>query len=276
MGHSKTLASPALERIRSWSRAWIEFAFSITGLLAGTLCLQLAVSACARPSAQPSATPSAEALLDHAITAAGGADALQRAERLRWTGDAVVHAGGRDIALIVHSDIEPFGRVRSESWLRDAGPTSMRSMVFEEGGAFLERNGRREPMPETMARNERVQYGTYALMRLVTLRETKVRIRRSAPDAAGRAGLEVDYPGLPHARLYFAADGRLASLVNTVPAPDGKGELAQRFEFEGLIESHGVRWPRTLCITQDGKPFFDLRLRSFEALPAGGSESRSR
>jgi len=70
-------------------------------------------------------------LLDDAIAAAGGNDALTKARHLRWTGEADVHAGGRDIALAVRSDIEPLGKVRSETWLRETGPSTLRVLEMD-------------------------------------------------------------------------------------------------------------------------------------------------
>lgn len=56
-------------------------------------------------------------------------------------------------------------------------------------------------------------------------------------------------------------------LTNHVPAADGNGSVTQRFDFEGTIEADGVRWPRTLRISQSGKPYFELHLSTFHATP---------
>ena len=205
-------------------------------------------------------------LLDDAIAAAGGNDALTKARHLRWTGEADVHAGGRDIALAVRSDIEPLGKVRSETWLRETGPSTLRVLEMDGRNGWTTRDGKREPMPAGMARNEYSQFGTYALMRLVTLREPKAEIHLLPERVEGMRGLQARYPGLPEATLWFDDASRLAALTNTVASADGNGVIQQRFEFSGTIESNGVRWPKQIRILQDGKPFFELRLQTFEAL----------
>jgi hypothetical protein len=200
------------------------------------------------------------------IAAAGGSDALTKARRLRWTGEADVHAAGRDISLAVRSDIVPFGKIRSETWLRVTGPSTLRVLEMDGRTGWTTRDGKREPMPEAMARNEYAQFGTYALMRLVTLRDPAAETHVLPERTGGLRGLQAHYPGLPDATLWFDDTNRLAALTNTVAAPDGTGVVQQRFEFSGIIESKGVRWPKQMRILQDGSPFFELRLQSFEAL----------
>lgn len=206
-------------------------------------------------------------LLGNAIAAAGGEASLGRAKRLRWSGDADVHAGGRDIALSVHSDIVPFGKVKSETWLRDKGPSTMRILELDGAQGWITRDGKREPMSEAMAKNEYFQFGTYALMRLVTLRQPGVETIEIGKNPEGLSGLRTRYPGLPDAVLWFDADARLVALTNSVESPEGNETIQQRFDFSGTIESNGVHWPQEIRITQDGKPFFELRLKEFEALP---------
>lgn len=122
-------------------------------------------------------------------------------------------------------------------------------------------------MPIAMQRHERAQYAVYGLMRLVTLRDAGANLEALPDDADGLRGLRVSHPQAPAAELYFHGDGRLAYLTSSVPAPDGDGNVAQRFDFEGTIEAGGVRWPRTLRISQSGQPYFELRLLTFHATP---------
>lgn len=207
-------------------------------------------------------------LLDRAIAAAGGKAALTRAKRLVWEGEANVHAGGRDIGLAVRSDIVPFGHIRSETWLRDQGPSTMRVLELDGRNGWTIRDGKKDPLAAPMAENEYSQFGTYALMRLVPLRDRGVHIKEVAPDANGLQGIEVNYPGLPEATLWFDKQAHLVALTNTVSSPTGGAAIAQRFEFKGTVKSNGVSWPSEIRITQDGKPFFELRISKFQALPS--------
>lgn len=204
-------------------------------------------------------------LLDRAIVVAGGPEALQHAERLIWDGEAVVHVQGRDIVLGVHSDIVPFGKVRSESWLAEKGPSTMRVLVLDGRQGWGIRNGQREELPPEIIANEYAQFGAYGLMRLVSLRDSGATVHETDPDETGLRGLRVQYPGIPEATLWFDKGARLAALTNTAPSPTGGPPIQQRFEFEGSVESKGIRWPQKITISQDGKPFFELRITKFEA-----------
>lgn len=210
---------------------------------------------------------SRQPLLDRAIDAAGGEAALGNAERLIWEGDAEVHVQGRDIALGVRSDIVPLGRVRSESWLADKGSASLRILELDGRQGWATRNGKKEVLARNMAENEYEQFGTYGLMRLVSLRAAGVRTAEVGEDAMGLQGLRVNYPGLPEATLWFDGQARLKALTNTVGSPDGGQRINQRFEFGGSVGANGIIWPREISISQNGKPFFDLTITRFEARP---------
>ena len=62
--------------------------------------------------------------------------------------------------------------------------------------------------------------------------------------------------------------GRLAHLRVVLPDGYDGRPVRQDVWLAGSIEAEGVRWPRTIRITQDGAPFFDLALRSLRVQPA--------
>jgi len=226
----------------------------------GLLCVVLGLAGCVSAGAVSQST---SALLDRAIDAAGGETALRNARVLAWEGEATVFAGDRTIELEVASEVVPFERARSDSWLRSAGRSTLRTLEIDATGGWVVRDGARTPMEPSAVVHERAQYAVYGLMRLLDLRDPAVAVELLPADAAGRRGLRVQHPGAPAADLYFDPTGRLAYLLDRVPAPDGKGEIAQRFEFEGSIDGAGVHWPRTIRILQEARPYFELRLRRF-------------
>jgi hypothetical protein len=204
-------------------------------------------------------------LLDRAIARAGGAAALSRAKVLRWTGTAKIFAGVRVIEIGVSTTVRPWAGARSDSWLLADGPAKTRSLIIEGAEGWTERDGVRSPMPPAMLAHERAQYALYGLMLLTPLRDGGAKL---AVDA-GRREITVTHADAPTTLLIFDRDGRLAGARNDIPSPDPSGgSLHQDFRFEGEIVSHGVRWPRRLTIDQEGKPYFDLTLTTFEAGPA--------
>jgi hypothetical protein len=203
-------------------------------------------------------------LLADAIDRAGGHDALARVRTLAWDGHAVVHVGGREIPIGVSTRVAPFDWARSTSWLEPEGASKARTMIVARDAAWIESDGRRQPMEAAMAVHERQQYAIYGLMLLEPLDRPGVSVE-PLPD--GRRGLRVRHPLAPAAELLFDADARLSEMRNTVADPHGGAPVAQRFVFSGEVVSNGVRWPRTLRIEQAGRPYFDLGFDRFEASP---------
>ena len=206
-----------------------------------------------------------DTLLDRAITRAGGAAALSRAKVLRWTGTAKIFAGAQVIEIGVSTTVRPWVGARSDSWLLADGPSKTRSLIIDGAEGWTERDGVRGPMPPAMLAHERAQYALYGLMLLTPLRDPAAKLSVDA----GRREIAVSHTDAPTTVLIFDPDGRLAGARNDVPSPDPAGGVVhQDFRFEGEIVSHGVRWPRRLTIDQDGKPYFDLTLSTFDAGPA--------
>ena len=77
-------------------------------------------------------------------------DALQRVRALRWTGEATVFAGDRRIELGVETRVEPFLRATSDTWLRDQGRATLRTLEVAPDEGWMTRDGKREPMPADM------------------------------------------------------------------------------------------------------------------------------
>ena len=203
----------------------------------------------------------ARAIVVRAIRAAGGRDALEQAATLRWSGDAVVYAGDRRLDIRVATVVRPFQSARSETWLREQGPATKRTLVIDGDDGWIERNGRREPLPAAALRHEIQQYALYGLMRLLPLLEDGVALRALPPTADGGVALHVEHPAAPAADLYFDAHARLRAIVDQVIDPNGGPPISQRIELRGTARGAVVRWPRTIRILQDGAPYFELTIR---------------
>ena len=117
------------------------------------------------------------------------------------------------------------------------------------------------PMPAAMLASERDEFYLYPVMRLVPLRDPGVALTTIPADSLGRAGCARGGQGGRRGRVLGRA-GRLAHLRIVLPGGASGAPVRQDVWLSGSIEAAGVRWPRTLRITQDGAPFFDLTLRS--------------
>jgi hypothetical protein len=186
------------------------------------------------------------------LLAGCAASPARTARVLHWTGEATVFAGAQRIELGVDTTVEPFLRARSDTWLRDRGKSTLRTLEIDGHDGWTTRDGKRDAMPAAMAEHERLQYATYGVM-------------LAAPAHRGVGIVQVNDPRAAPATLTYDDRGELVALDNRVPNPEGTGTLRQHFTFEGRIESNGVRWPRIIRIAQDGVPFFELRIATFDA-----------
>jgi hypothetical protein len=192
---------------------------------------------------------------------------------LRWEGQALVHAGGRDVAITVSTTVVPFDWARSKSWPTAQGREAARVMLITPDGGWVERGGRSDKLPPALVEHERAQFAIYGLMLLAPLLRPPARLTRLA-DQDGFARLLAERPPAPPTELWFDSFGRLAEARNRVPAPEGGGRISQRFVFSKEPMAAPVRWPRELRIEQDGRPYFELRLDRFEALGRPGRARR--
>jgi len=201
-------------------------------------------------------------LLERAIERAGGREALEEGVVLKWTGTARIFAHDKRIDIGLSTTVAPFTYARSDSWPVEKGPTATRSLVIDGNKGWLVRNGTRSQMPEAMLKHEQAQYALYGLMRLVTLCDAGCHLLVDE----GNRKIVVRHYAAPTTVLLFDADGRLARAHNEVPAPDGLTTLDQQIEFaDTILSKGGIRWPRQLKIAQNGKPYFELELTSFDA-----------
>jgi hypothetical protein len=174
-----------------------------------------------------------------------------------WTGTARVHAPGKEIALRVSTRVTPFVRARSETWLLSEGPSSRRTMIIGPEGGWMERDGKRQPMPEATLRHERQQYAIYGLLQIAL---------QVGPRSRSDPSRTIIVKDAPETRFLFDAAGRPVRAYNKVADPEGGPELIpQEFRFSGVIEDDGVKWPRRIEILQRGRPYFTLELETFDA-----------
>lgn len=183
--------------------------------------------------------------------AMGGQRLLDRIAAIGWVGAAEVVTPERTLRLGMRTRIEPFVRMRSDSWVMKEGTAATRSLIIEPDGGWTERDGKRAPLPAHQARHEREQYGLYGYMLL------------RAPTAAVGGKLLAAHPGLPPVSFETDTEGRLTAAAYTVFAPDGGEVIQERFTFDGAIAAQGLNWPRRLRIAQNGVPFFTLVIDRF-------------
>jgi hypothetical protein len=122
-------------------------------------------------------------------------------------------------------------------------------------------------MPPTVLASERDEFYLYSIIRLVPLRAAGVRLAAIEPDSLGQRGVRVSHVGRPDVEFYVDDSGRLAHLRARVTDALSGEPTTQDFWLSRTIEADGVRWPRSLWLTQDGAPYFDLEIKTLRVLP---------
>jgi hypothetical protein len=207
-------------------------------------------------------------ILARAIEQAGGAEALERARGLVWDADATVHAGGRTVPISGRWAIQPPDTAVVSTYAVERGPSTMRHIVLAAPRGWLVNANGFAPMPPLMLASEREEFYFYSVMRLVPLRAPGVTLTMLPPDSTGHRGILARNPGRPDVELYVDATGRLSRIRARIHDATTGNPVVQEAWLSGETESGGVRWPRTMRLTQDGAPFFDLTLKTFRVLPA--------
>lgn len=200
-------------------------------------------------------------ILDNAIQQAGGATALSAARALTWDGDATVFAGGRTVHIAGHWQVQPPDTAIVATYDTTRGPSTTRSMVIAAPRGWMVRNDSFTVLPDPVIANERDAFFLYDVIRLVSLRDSSVRLSRISADSLGQRGFRAEQPGRPAVELFVDSTGRLSHVRLTVADPEGGPPVRQDAWLDGELASGGIRWPRRLRLTMNGAPYFDLRMR---------------
>jgi hypothetical protein len=216
---------------------------------------------------QPPLPGPAYALLERAIAAAGGAAALDAAAALAWRGRATIHLPERRLAIVGHWQLEPPERAIVETHLADQDAKSARTMIVSPTGGWAVRDGKWSELPASVLEHERGQFYLYQLLRLAPLRNAPFVLDPLPADSDGRDGFRVRHPGRPSVEMFFDEASRPRTLQNEVTDPTSGGARRQRVRLEGDLAAGGIRWPRTIHISWDDKPYFELELDALEAAP---------
>ena len=235
-------------------------------LLAAVLAASIAAAPSPAPSPSPSASPApdAKAIVERAIKARGGEEALKRATVLEWRGRATSYADKEGpVAIVGRWIVEPPDRgvvVTSEA---GKGRDSTRRLVVLGSEGWTEEGGERKALPPDILASERDQFYFASLLRVLPLRDPDVKLT-----ATGPRSLRVEKEGRPTVDMVFDGTGWLDTIRARVADPDGE-TVAEEITFTGEVVARGIRWPRRINVSRNGAPFVDLEIEEFRvATPA--------
>lgn len=212
---------------------------------------------------------SGKSVLDAAIAAAGGEAALGKVKEVSWTGTATVNAEGKTTEIELQTFVRPLvGYARTTSWPKADGKKAARTIQAEGNQAWTVTSVSWNPMSEAQAAHEIQQFAVYGAILLTPLKAPGVTVTETAPGKDGTRNLHVESKNGPPMDLRFNAAGKLIQIADSVRDPKGGATpIPQVMTFEGEVVSNGVKWPKRITIAQNGAPYFDLNIATFEARP---------
>lgn len=240
------------------------------GIAAVALVAWLGACSTATEMAAPEqAAPSVYAgksVLDAAIEAQGGQAALAQVKEIEWTGKATVTAEGKTTEINVLTVLRPATNwSRSTIWTDAEGPKKARTIQTEQGKGWTVNSVSWTPMPEAQAVHENQQFSLYKLMLLTPLKEAGARVTEDPVGADGTRAIKAVLANGHGAELEFDATAKLVRAGMAVRDPKGGADIVETVKFSGEIISNGVKWPKRITIEQNGAPYLDLEIATFEA-----------
>ncbi|HVY90431.1 MAG TPA: hypothetical protein VG942_16310 [Hyphomonadaceae bacterium] len=227
----------------------------------------------AASAAKPAAAPAApnvyagKSVLDAAIDAAGGQAALAQVKELYWTGTATINAGGKTTTVEMMTVVHPQETwARSTSFTKEQGEKGARTIQVEGNQGWSVNRVVWDPLPDAQAKNEVGQFALYRMMLLAPLKKPGATVAEQPVGADGTHAIQVKLAdGLGGGELEFDASAKLVRAGLVVADPKTGADTPEIVKFSGEMASNGVKWPKHITIEQNGAPFFDLELTSFEA-----------
>lgn len=226
-------------------------------LLAGLLVLPFGAQAQRRRGKEPAPPPA------------------PRVISLSWQGTAKIYYGDGFLEFKVNTLVQPFGNVRSESWLSHQPPSTRNTLILDGNGAWTETRGGRVALPQQQAAFERNQHAVFgyllepAALPVDPKAKPPKRRRKDPPppppvDPMGQFSRVVTRPGFPPATLYFDG-GRITTIDYQIDPPQPGPRVNERFTMSGEVTSGTVRFPQRIVVTQDGRNYHELNITSFQA-----------
>lgn len=231
----------------------------------------VALGACATSADTTAASADAgvfagKSTLDAAIDAAGGQAALAAVKELEWTGKAKLTADGQTTDVNVLTVVRPQTNwFRTTTWTDAQGPKKAKTLQAEMGKSWDVSVVTWNPQPEAKGVHDNQQFSLYKLMLLSPLKAPGATVSEGSA-AGGVRTIKAQLEGGVPAELGFDTTGKLVSASFAVRDPKGGADIAQTVKFSGEVVSNGVKWPKQITIQQNGQPYYDLEIATFEAL----------
>ena len=247
---------------------------AISKSMLASVALLAALGACATAADAPPAEVAdagvyaGKSVLDAGIEAAGGEAALSKVKEIYVTGTAKMTVDGATTEQNIAMLVRPFGFYRLTSWAKGAEPKTAKTVQAELGQAWDVTRVTWQPMGDAGAKFENEQLGLYSMILLAPLKAAGVAVKEQPVGADGTRAIQASGANVLPAELEFDASGKLVRAGYAGTDAKTGASTIDIAAFSGEVTSNGVKWPKQIRFERDGKPFYEIDIATFEALPA--------
>jgi len=207
------------------------------------------------------------ALVDRAVEAAGGEQALKNYPAFTWTGEANIYVQGKTTTIVGTWNLDPPDRAIVETRPSGDPPESTRTLVINGRQGWAIVKNERVQISAEQLEGERDEFYLYSLMRILPLRDYAVKLEMQSKSSDGLDVLRVSRPERPDVDLFFDADNRLRRLSLETLDPVTNTRRRQNVRLEGETVSRGIRWFKQMSLTWESEPYFDLTISTLNVSP---------
>jgi hypothetical protein len=210
------------------------------------------------------------AVVDKAIKALGGAEALAKVKAIEWTSKGTITINGADNPITLKTTIRGVDHARRE-FEGDFDGTIIKGVTVVTGDKAWRRfmDEVTELDGETLANERRATYLSWVPLTLLPLKDKGFKLEAIADATVNdkpAAGLKVTPADGKDFQLYFdKASGLPVRMVAKVLDYQGN-EYTQETAFGEYKAADGIRHPTKITSKRDGEKYVDVQVGEFKTL----------
>jgi hypothetical protein len=214
----------------------------------------------------------ANAIVDKAIKAVGGAEALGKIKAASWKAKTTMTFGGQDAegkSEVIWGDLTHYRQVFE--FERDGNTAKITSILAGEKGVRAFGDMQQDMEKEAVANMKRTIYLTVIPVTLVALKDKDFKVEGAdevTVEGKPAVGIKVTAPDKKDFKLYFDKESGLpVRLVATVANfRQGQPESTQETTYSDYKEMGGIKKATKIVVKRDGMKFQEQKITEFKAL----------
>ncbi|HEY7310441.1 MAG TPA: hypothetical protein VH643_13835 [Gemmataceae bacterium] len=206
----------------------------------------------------------AAAIIEKAIKAHGGAEALNKAQKRTRSGQGVIVLNKNEVPFKTEETVGFPGRCRVDL---DLGKTRL-VVVLNGDKGWMQAGGASQPMDKASYTERRDELYVWWLMTLTPLLKDDFELKPLADakvNGQDAAVVKVSRKDRPVIRLYF--DKKSGLLLKIARRGENAGvPITMEYQYRDHKEFDGVKWPATELTTMNGNKLSEVKFASYKSL----------